>query len=214
MTIVVRFDDIPDRSAAAQAANCIRSGGTLIFPTDTVYGIGCAPEDEGAIEEIFRAKGRDGSKPLAIHIAHPDEVWRFAQEMTPGARAIVDRLWPGPIAIIVARRDGACSAAARGGSTISLRCPGDVACRAILEATGPLAATSANRSGRRPFDGDAAQLDRLPEAALALIARGRLAGKESTVLDCTGTAATILRQGAVTVRTIRRALSGAAALTP
>jgi L-threonylcarbamoyladenylate synthase len=193
---------MPADATLADAAECIASGGTLIFPTETVYGIGCAPDDDAAVGAIFRAKRRAPDKPLAIHLARPEQAAAFARVLRPSARRIIQRLWPGPIAIIVERAPDVASAAALGGQTISLRCPDDDACLAILRATGPLAATSANISNEPPFTGERADEGSLPEATLAIITGRTRLGQESTVVDCTGDKALIVRRGAVDEATI------------
>ncbi|MDQ2817680.1 MAG: L-threonylcarbamoyladenylate synthase [Candidatus Eremiobacteraeota bacterium] len=213
MTSLLRFDVMPDALLKAQAAACVRSGGSVIFPTDTVYGIGCDPENQSAVQAIYAAKRRSPDKPLAIHIAVAEQLDEFAQALTPAARAIVARLWPGPIAIVVVRKPGRCAPAALGGQTISVRCPAHPACAAILESTGPLGATSANVSGQTAYAGGTAGLAALPEATLALIAGDLLPGQESTVLDCSAAAPKILRPGAVAKSTIQRALAGVASLS-
>ncbi|MBV8282269.1 MAG: threonylcarbamoyl-AMP synthase [Candidatus Eremiobacteraeota bacterium] len=193
---------MPGDAVLADAAACIADGGTLIFPTETVYGIGCAPDDAAAVDAIFRAKRRSADKPLAIHLARPEQAMAFAALLRPSARRIMQRLWPGPIAIVVERAPGVATAAALNGDTISLRCPDDDACRAILRATGPLAATSANISDAPPFTGEQADESALPGATLAIITGPTRLRQESTVVDCTGDKARILRRGAVDEATI------------
>jgi L-threonylcarbamoyladenylate synthase len=184
----------------------------VIFPTETVYGIGCAPEDGAAIASIFIAKGRPADKPLAIHVARQADVYEFAAHLTPAARAIVNACWPGPVAIIVERAPGRCDVAARFGATISVRCPDDPVCAAILGATGPLAATSANVSSRPAFDGTTDDMTSLPEATMAIIAGPTRERRESTVLDCSGEVVRIVRSGATDPELIERALAGVASL--
>lgn len=193
-----------------EAAECVKGGGTLIFPTDTVYGIGCALEDEKAVGAIYAVKQRPADKPLAIHLAEPADAEQFASELTPAAQAVMRALWPGAVAVIVTRRPHRAAAAACDLPTISLRCPGDAACAAILRVTGPLAATSANRSGRPPYCGDPDSLAALPEATLAIVTGPTLHRRESTVLDCTRAGAvSILREGTIGRAAITAALTGA-----
>jgi L-threonylcarbamoyladenylate synthase len=199
---VVRATGVPDGATLNDAAACIAGGGTLIFPTETVYGIGCAPDNADAVGAIFRAKRRPADKPLAIHVAWPEQAAQFARVLTPSARRIIERLWPGPVAIVVERAPDIARAAALGGPTISLRCPDDAACAAILRATGPLAATSANISDQPAFDGEQAELDTLPDATLAIITGPTRLRQESTVVDCTGDMPRILRLGVVDEATI------------
>jgi L-threonylcarbamoyladenylate synthase len=174
---------VPDDATLRDAAACIAGGGTLIFPTETVYGVGCDPDNAHAVTEIFRLKRRPHDKPLAIHIAWPEQAPRFARALTRSAQKIIEKLWPGPIAIVVERALDQATAAALGGATISLRCPDDAACAAILRATGPLAATSANMSGAAPFDGEEASRASLPDATMAIITGPTRLRQESTVVD-------------------------------
>jgi len=207
-----RTAGIPDAAALADAAACVARGGTLIFPTDTVYGIGCAPEDESAIEAIFAAKRRPPEKPLAIHVSRPAEARAFAARFSPGAQIIIDRFWPGPVTIIVERAAGRCAAAAREGPTIALRCPDSAACAAILDATGPLAATSANISGAPSYAGAEPDVRDLPEADVAIIAGPTKQQRESTVLDCSSEIVRVVRRGALDPDNIAAALEGVATL--
>jgi len=199
---------LPLGTAVLNAARtCVESGGTLVFPTDTVYGIGCDPENGAAVDAVYAAKKRPAEKPLAIHLAQPADARRYAM-LSPAARAVIERLWPGPVAIVALREPGVCDAAARWGATISLRCPASDACAAILRATGALAATSANVSGRPAFTGAPDEFDRLPDATLAVITGPTFAGRESTVVDCTEDPIRILREGALSRQAIEAALRG------
>ena len=206
---IARVRGTPDALLLDEAARCVASGGTLVFPTDTVYGIGCAAENDAAVESIFAAKRRPADKPLAVHLASPELAGSYATAITPAARALIAKFWPGPLSIVVARRAGVCSAAARGGPTISLRCPDDDVCRAILAATGPLAATSANISGSAPYDGGD-DMRGLPDATLAVIAGPTKRGQESTVLDCSTDAVRLIREGALEAAKVEETLSGIA----
>lgn len=206
---IVRVAGTPDALLLNETARCIADGGTIIFPTDTVYGIGCAAENDAAVESIFAAKRRPAEKPLAVHLASPDLADRYARKISPAAQALVEKFWPGPLTIIVERRDGVCEAAARGGATIALRCPDDDVCRAILSATGPLAATSANMSGAPAYDGSD-DLGTLPEATLAIIAGRTKQRRESTVLDCSADTVRLVRQGALEAAEVAKAIAGIA----
>lgn len=206
---VYRIKGAPADSVLYAAAGCIRAGGTLIFPTDTVYGIGCDPENRSAVDAIFAAKCRPFDKPLAVHIATPDAAVPFARKLTEAARAVMATFWPGPVAIIVERRAGRAGAATHDGPTISLRCPDDDVCRAVLLACGPIAATSANISGLPAFRGDGDE-ERLPEASMAIIAGPTRQRQESTVLDCSGRDVIVLRKGPITPEALSSALAGVA----
>jgi L-threonylcarbamoyladenylate synthase len=206
---IVRLAGMPDSLLLNEAARCVAEGGTIIFPTDTVYGIGCAAENDAAVASIFAAKRRPADKPLAVHLASPDLAGRYAQRISPAARALIEAFWPGPVTVIVERKENVCKAAARGGATIALRCPDDDVCRAILSSTGPLAATSANISGAAAYDGGD-DLTELPEASLAIIAGTTKQRRESTVLDCSADAVRLVRQGALAAADVARTLAGIA----
>ncbi len=206
---IARIEGLPGALLLDEARRCIADGGTLIFRTDTVYGIGCAADDDAAVERIFAAKRRPADKPLAIHLARAEDVAPIADALRPAARAVIERFWPGPVSVIVERPAGMWSAAARGGPTIALRCPDDDVCAAILSATGPLAATSANVSGAPPYRGDA-DTSALPDATLALIAGPTKQLRESTVLDCSTEIVRILRIGALDANAVETALAGIA----
>lgn len=201
----------PDDATLAEAAACIATGGTLIFPTDTVYGIGCDPDDASAIEAIFTAKRRPLTKPLAIHLDRPELAAGYAERLTPAARKIIEHFWPGAVTIIVERKKDRVEAAALGGSTIALRCPDAQVCRAILSATGPLAATSANISGAPAYAGEDGNLASLPDATLAIIAGPTKERRESTVLDCSADVVRVVRAGVLSPAKIEAALNGIAA---
>jgi L-threonylcarbamoyladenylate synthase len=209
---VRRFTGVPSATLLEEAAACVHAGGTLIFPTDTVYGIGCAPDDAQAVAAVFTAKRRPHDRPLSLHVARAADAMHFLTELSPAVHVLVDRFWPGPLTIIVRRAPHAIAAAALGGATIGLRCPDDDACKAILTATGPLAATSANISGESAYDGSDDSVERLPEATLALLKGPTSLRRESTILDCTGAMPKILRSGALRADTIRAALAGIAEL--
>jgi L-threonylcarbamoyladenylate synthase len=208
---IARVRGTPDTLLLDEAARCVAAGGTIVFPTDTVYGIGCAPEDDAAVERIFSAKRRPTDKPLAIHLARPDDAAALIADMTRSARAVIERCWPGPVTIVVGRPPQRFASAARGGATIALRCPDDAVCRAILEATGPLAATSANVSGAPAYRGDD-DVSGLPDASLAIIAGPTKQRRESTVLDCSSDRVRILRHGALDDSAVAQALAGVAVL--
>lgn len=193
---IERLASPPGAALLADARAVIEAGGTLVFPTDTVYGIGCDPENRAAVAAVFAAKSRPPDKPLAIHVAVPADAWQFAQDPGAAARALVTALWPGPLALVVRRAATRGGPAALDGPTISLRCPDDATCAAILRVTGPLAATSANISGATAFAGGD-DLRALPRCDLALIAGPTLHRRESTVLDCTSTVVRVLRDGAM-----------------
>jgi len=203
---IIRAADRTVTEIVREVAACVRSSGTVIFPTETVYGIGCAPEDARAIDAVFTAKGRSADKPLALHVADVRAAVPYVDALTECARRAMGTLWPGPVALIVARTPQRYERAACGLDTISLRCPDDDLCMAILRETGPLAATSANRSGLSAYDGSSEDAAALPEATLAVLAGPTKLRRESTIVDCTGETPVIVREGVVPAERILQAL--------
>jgi L-threonylcarbamoyladenylate synthase len=200
----------PPPDVLVAAAECIRTGGTLVFPTDTVYGIGCAPDDDAAVAALYAAKRRPIDRPLSIHLADPADARWYAAKLSPGARAVMRHFWPGAVTVIVARQRSRCAAATHDAATVGLRCPDEPICRAIIEATGPLAATSANLSGENAFTGEDDDIASLPLATMAIIAGPTRRGRESTVLDCSAERVRVVRSGAVDPALVAQALTGIA----
>jgi L-threonylcarbamoyladenylate synthase len=181
----------------ADVAACVRAGGTVIFPTETVYGIGCDPDNDTAVDAIYAAKARSERKPLALHVTSLAQAAPFVARFTELAQMLIDAFWPGPLAIVVEREPTRARRAACSFPTISLRCPDDELCQAILAGSGPLAATSANRSGAPAYAGDPGREGDLPQADLAVLAGLTKLCQESTIVDCTRETPLILREGAI-----------------
>jgi tRNA threonylcarbamoyl adenosine modification protein (Sua5/YciO/YrdC/YwlC family) len=186
------MDDAEIEAAAAAA----RSGRVIVFPTDTVYGIGTRTDDPRATAAVFAAKGRPQDLTLPVLVASEGEARRVAVFDDRAAR-LAAAYWPGALTIVLPRTE-----LARGwhlggdGASIGVRVPGDERALRLLARTGPLAATSANRSGEPPAeDRDALVAIFGHRVAVYLVAAGRLRGAASTVVDLTGPRATILRNG-------------------
>ena len=136
-------------TALARAAEVICAGGTVAVPTETVYGLAARADSESAVAAIYHAKGRPDFNPLIVHVASLEQAETIAQIDT-SARLLAAAFWPGPLTLVLPRRDDApvCAAVCAGLPTIALRCPAHPLMRALIAATGmPLAAPSANRSG-------------------------------------------------------------------
>lgn len=124
--------DAPESIAAA--ARCIRSGGLLGLPTETVYGLAANADDDAAVAQIFKAKGRPADHPLIVHVADASAVAHYASEVPEFARQLMQAFWPGPLTLILPRRPGVANAAAGGNPTIGLRCPSHPVAQAVLKA--------------------------------------------------------------------------------
>src|SRR5918996_3628278 len=139
----------PDPHAIARAGAVLRRGGLVALPTETVYGLGANARDAAAVRRIFEAKGRPADNPLIVHLAAAEQLAQVVATITPLARTLADRFWPGPLTVVLDAAAGLPSVTTGGLRTVAVRVPGHPVARAVIEAAGvPVAAPSANRSGR------------------------------------------------------------------
>lgn len=197
----------------ADAVAAVRRGELIVFPTDTVYGIGALPHDPAATARLFDAKHRPRALTLPVLVPTRDVAGTLAR-FDDRAERLAAALWPGPVTLVLPRsRESAPWDLGGDAGTIGLRVPLHPLALAVLEATGPVATTSANRSGMPP----AGTCDELHAAfgdqvAVYLCQDEPLAGSVSTVVDLTDRDARILRAGAVDARRIAQLLGGGAPL--
>ena len=184
-----------DERIAAEVAEVIEGGGTVIWPTDTVYGIGCDPAQPKAIARIFELKGRPGHKPLALHFGSVGELLEYTGESRLAALAARHFL-PGPLTIVVRRPAFVDERVSGGLPTVGLRVPNQRLCSALLERSGPLAATSANRSGTPAYLGGENE-DGLPRADLFVFDGPTPLQTESTIIDVSHDELRLVREGAI-----------------
>ena len=177
----------PDRKGLTRAAQLLRSGGVVAFPTDTVYGLGADPSDDIARRRVYHIKGRPVGMPLILMAAAESQLEGWVH-MDSRIEAIIRRWWPGPLTIIVH---------ALGGGTLGVRIPNHEVALDLLRASGPLMTTSANLHGKEPAM-TAAEAGELPGLAAVLDGGRAPGGIASTVLDLTGPEPHILREGAIT----------------
>jgi L-threonylcarbamoyladenylate synthase len=193
-------------SEIERAADVLRAGALVIFPTETVYGVGCDATNAEAVARLYEAKGRPQFNPLIVHVPDLAAAEREAK-LHPKARALAERFWPGPLSIVASRRAESTVAelACAGLTTIALRAPSHPIARALLVAFDkPIAAPSANRSGRVSATTAAHAAEDLG-AAVGVVLDGGASpiGLESTIVsvDDNGAAA-LLRVGAITCEQI------------
>jgi L-threonylcarbamoyladenylate synthase len=195
--------------AIARAAALLRAGRLVAFPTETVYGLGGDATNERAVAEIFAAKGRPRFNPLIIHVPGLAEAEALAV-FDGRAHQVAARLWPGPLTLVLRRRDdsGLSLLASAGLETVAIRVPRHEVAQALMHETGrPIAAPSANRSGRVSPTEAAHVAEELGDRVALIIDGGRTAvGLESTVLDLSGEAAVLLRPGGVTLEQLTELL--------
>jgi L-threonylcarbamoyladenylate synthase len=188
----------PDPGAIRRAAEAIRAGGLVAFPTETVYGLGANALDPAAVAKVFRAKGRPPTNPLIVHVADEPQARQVATDWPEAARNLAAAFWPGPLTVVVPRHPALPDAVTAGGPTVAVRCPDHPVARAVIATAGvPVAAPSANRSGQ--LSPTRAEHVALPEIDFVLDGGPCPGGIESTVVDVTRPVVRLLRPGPVTV---------------
>ena len=204
-TILVDSDD---EQALKDAAEHLRNGEVVGFPTETVYGLGCDAGDGEAVKKVFEAKGRPADNPLICHIGDKARIKDIVSEITPLAQKLIDSFMPGPITIVMKKSDAVSDQTTAGLDTVGVRMPSNPVANRFLKYCGiPVAAPSANLSGRPSPTGARSVLEDMDGYIYAVIDGGNSEfGLESTVVDCTGSVPVILRPGAVTKADIDRVL--------
>jgi L-threonylcarbamoyladenylate synthase len=196
-------------AALEQATALLRDGGLVAFPTETVYGLGGDARSDSAVARIFAAKGRPRFNPLIVHVPSLAEAEILARFDTRSRRTAA-RFWPGPLTLVLPRRQdsGLSLLTSAGLDTVALRVPSHPVALALLGAARrPIAAPSANRSGRVSPTTAAAVAAELGDAADLILDGGPCrVGIESTVLDMTGPQAALLRPGGVTLEELAELL--------
>jgi len=198
----------PDLQSLQQAAELLRQGKLVAFPTETVYGLGANGLDAEAVAKIYQAKGRPSDNPLILHIAHPQELNQLVTEIPANAQALIDKYWPGPLTVVFKRTSIVPDIVSGGLDTVAVRLPASKIARELIALAGvPIAAPSANTSGRpspTSAEGVLADLDGRIEAVID--AGDCDIGVESTVVDCTTPVPTLLRPGGITLEMLMETL--------
>lgn len=195
-----------DPGVVELAVEMLSRGELVCYPTDTVYGIGAAATNDRAVRRLFAVKGRSPDKALPLLIAAAGDASRIA-EVTPAARRLMERFWPGGLTIVMRRLPQFRSVALAGKQTVGLRVPDHDLVRTIVRALGePMTGTSANRSGARsPLSAQEVALHLGDMVPLVIDGGRHKGGVESTVIDMTGEPR-ILRDGAVSREALEEAL--------
>ncbi len=182
-----------------EGARLISNGGLVVFPTETVYGLGANAFDENAVKNIFIAKGRPQDNPLIVHISHIEQVKDIAKDIPDVFYTLANKFMPGPLTIILNKSDKIPYVVTAGGETVGIRMPLNKWARELISHSFPLAAPSANRSkhispttAQHVFEDLKDRVDIILDDGMCKV------GIESTVLDLTTDTPTILRPGAVT----------------
>ena len=208
-TEVLRVDPRnPDPNTIERAAACLRRGGLVAFPTETVYGLGVHALDRAAVIRLFRAKERPANDPLIVHVPTIDAVGPLVAALSPEARTLAAHFWPGPLTIVVKRSRAIPDEVTAGLDTVAIRVPSHPVARALMSAAGiPVAAPSANLFSRpSPTDATHVMADLNGRIDIVVDGGPTQVGVESTVVDLSDGPPVILRPGAVSLEMLRAVL--------
>lgn len=209
MTFISKIDEKNiDKDEIKKQAEILKRGNTVIFPTETVYGLGANALDENAVSKIYEAKGRPSDNPLIVHIYDKKQVNDLAHDINENAKIIMDKFWPGPITIILKKKDIVPMRTSGGLNTVAIRMPSNPIAKALLEEVKlPIAAPSANISGRpSPTRGKHVYEEMNNRVDGIILGGDSTFGLESTVLDLTNDIPTILRPGSITKEDLEGAI--------
>ena len=185
------------------AAKAVRRGFLVVYPTDTVYGLGCDPLNHAAVRRLFEAKGRE-SKPVPVLCATAERAEELV-ELSGRAAELSKEYWPGALTIVAPLRRPVAPLLTQGGVFLGVRVPAHAGCLELIAACGGwLTGTSANRSGEPSARSAGEALDELGSSVDIVLDGGRLGGQESTVVKVVGEEVTILRTGPIGVGNERR----------
>jgi L-threonylcarbamoyladenylate synthase len=194
---VLTLGDPPAAGVLAEAGEAIRAGLPVVVPTDTVYGLAVDPNLPGASDRVFEAKQRPRDVELPVLVADVDQALSLSAAVPEVARRLMDRLWPGALTLVLPRRPDLEADLGEDDATVGVRCPAHPVPRLLCLRHGPLATTSANVHGE-PTPATAPEVAEVFGDGVALVLDGgRCSGSPSTVVDCTGVEAKLLRQGRI-----------------
>jgi len=197
-----------DQKSIQAAVATLRAGGLVVFPTETVYGLGADAANASAVRKIFAAKGRPADHPVIVHLASERQLSQWASEIPPAAEQLAERFWPGPLTLIVKRAKSVIDEVTGGQDTIGLRVPSHPVAQALLQAFGGgIAAPSANRFGHiSPTTAGHAREELGDRVDLILDGGACEVGIESTIVDVSGGTPVLLRPGRVSEEEIEAVL--------
>ena len=206
--IEIEYPQKPRDEELLEGARLLREGGLVAFPTETVYGLGANALDEEAARKIYEAKGRPSDNPLIAHVSAMEEVYPLVSQVSEKAKKLMDAFWPGPMTLIFPKSDLVPYGTTGGLDTVAVRMPSDpVANRLIALAGVPVAAPSANTSGR-PSPTTAQHVLQDMDGRIDMIIDGGPVGigVESTIVDVSVETPTVLRPGAITMEMLEEVL--------
>jgi L-threonylcarbamoyladenylate synthase len=186
----------PDQEIIKAAAALLREQQLVAFPTETVYGLGALATSSQAVENVFKAKGRPAQNPLLVHVSRIEQLDGLVKGIPDIAHLLIEKFWPGPLSIILPAREEVPALVRGGRDTVGLRMPAHPVALALIDEAGPLAAPSANISGRpSPLSAEHVRADLDGKIAAVLDAGNTGIGLESTLIDLSTEKFRILRPG-------------------
>ena len=199
-----------------KVANLLKAGKTVVFPTETVYGLGANALDPEAAKKIYEAKGRPSDNPLIVHISKKEDVDFLARNISQDAKLLMEAFWPGPLTLILDKSDNVPIETTGGLMTVAIRMPSNPIARKLIDLAGvPIAAPSANISGRPSITSSKYLVEELCERVDAIIiSEDSEIGLESTVIDMTASTPVILRPGKIGKTEIEKILNKEIELDP
>jgi L-threonylcarbamoyladenylate synthase len=200
----------PDRTVLSQAAEVVRGGGIIVYPAETIYGIGTGAFEQAAVKRLHALKRRTEPKPLILLVGGPEEIPPLVREVPAPARVLMDAFWPGPVTLLFPAAPGLPEDLTQGRGTIGIRIPSSELCLQLIALCGvPLTSTSANLAGEAPLRSIEEMLSLFPPGIDLYLDAGELPmSLPSTVVDVSGATPRIIREGAIPKEEILRTLSG------
>jgi L-threonylcarbamoyladenylate synthase len=210
MGVVCKVDQQhPSEEAITRGVSVLEKGGVLVVPTDSVYGLACAATPNNpAHQRIFQIKRRDPSQTLPIFVADVNDLDTLAKGVPAWARSLAKHFWPGALTLVVSASEALAPEYLAPTGTVALRCPDSALVRELTRRVGPLAQTSANTHGApAAVSGETIEPAIAAAADLVMDAGPAPEGVASTIVDCTGKAPVLLREGTIRQRDVLAALS-------
>jgi len=187
----------PDKETIKHAINVLEDGGTVVYPTDTVYGLGANILSEKAIKNVYSIKKRTYDKPVSVCVSRIEDITEYACLDKKGEE-IVNKILPGPFTIILNKKGSVCSLLTAGGDKIGIRIPDSIVCRELTKKF-PITSTSANLSGKKVPHSIEEVIEQLDDLVDLILDAGKSSGTPSTVIDLTSDPPKILRKSSLSL---------------
>lgn len=210
----IAVDNI-DEGSVRECCEIVSRGGIVVFPTETVYGLGASAYNGEAVKRIFIAKNRPMDNPLIVHISNKKQLYEVVEEVPEKIARAIDVLWPGPFTVLLRKGPRVAQEATANLPTVAVRMPAHPVALRLIDCAGPIAAPSANISGRpSPTTGFHAMVDMFGRADAIIDSGETLYGVESTIIDATSKPMKLLRPGAMPIEKIAEVLGEEIIITP